>query len=133
MNAPPKSYEDGIFVNYILPVIKLYGFDIRPHQVRIFKDGWTINIGRDQNWVATFIMDKLLVQHVLMMTLYDGDFATDAFLVKYEIDDDDKVKIIDEDFNVDVSTFPTYDGLVDPKLKISLGDKAVFRADDKND
>ena len=87
MNAPPKSYEDGIFVNYILPVIKLY----------------------------------------------DGDFAADAFLVKYEIDDDDKVKIIDEDFNVDVSTFPTYDGLVDPKLKISLGDKAVFRADDKND
>jgi len=78
-------------------------------------------------------MDKLLVQHVLMMTLYDGDFASDAFLVKYEIDDDDKVKIIDEDFNVDVSTFPTYDGLVDPKLKISLGDKAVFRVDDKND
>lgn len=127
MTTPPSTSEDIIFVNYILPVIKLYGFDIRPHQVRIFKNGWTINIGRDQNWVATLIMNKSLTQHVLMMTLYDGDFATDAFLVKYKFEDDDNVKVLDEDLNIDVSTFPTYDGLVDPDLNISLDDKAVFR------
>lgn len=130
MTTPPSHFEDMIFVNYILPVIKLYGFDIRPHQVRIFKDGWTINIGRNQNWVATLIMNKSLTQHVLMMTLYDGDFATDAFLVKYKLREDDSVKILDEDNNIDVSTFPTYDGLVDPDLGISLEDKAVFRESD---
>ena len=114
-----------IFVNYVLPVLKLYGFDIRLHQVHNFKDGWTINIGRDQNWVATFIKDRSskFPQHVLMMTLYDGDFASDAFLVKYSLEDDDKVKIIDEENNIDVSTFPTYDGLVDPKLNITLEGK----------
>jgi hypothetical protein len=126
MTTPPSHFEDLIFVNYILPVIKLYGFDIRPHQVRIFKDGWTINIGRDQNWVATLVAPAP-AQHILMMTLYDGDFATDAFLVRYELGEDDKVKVLDEDNNIDVSTFPTYDGLVDPDLGISLEDKAVFR------
>lgn len=130
MTTPPSHFEDMIFVNYILPVIKLYGFDIRPHQVRIFKDGWTINIGRNQNWVATLIMNKSLTQHVLMMTLYDGDFATDAFLVKYKLGEDDSVEVLDEDNNVDVSVFPTYDGLVDPDLGISLEDKAVFRESD---
>ena len=127
MNVPPSSFNDMIFVNYILPVIKLYGFDIRPHQVRIFKDGWTINIGRDQNWVATLIMNKKLTQHVLMMTLYDGDFAVDGFLVKYEFGDNDNVKVLDEEQHIDVSVFPTYDGLVDPDLGISLEDKAVFK------
>lgn len=123
MNAPPKGFEDAVFINYVLPVIKLYGFDIRPHQVHSFKDGWTINIGRNQNWVATLIANKSLSQHVLMMTLYDGDFAADGFLVKYEFEDDDNVKILDEEHNIDVSVFPTYDGLVDPDLNISLRDK----------
>lgn len=123
MKSPPSSFDDMVFVNYVLPVIKLYGFDIRPHQVHTFKDGWTINIGRDQNWVATLIMNKRLTQHVLMMTLYDGDFAADGFLVKYEFGDDDNVKVLDEEHNIDVSVFPTYDGLVDPDLNISLRDK----------
>lgn len=123
MNAPPKGFEDAVFINYVLPVIKLYGFDIRPHQVHSFKDGWTINIGRNQNWVATLIANKSLSQHVLMMTLYDGDFAADGFLVKYEFEDDDNVKILDEEHNIDVSVFPTYDGLVDPDLNISLRNK----------
>lgn len=123
MNAPPKGFEDAVFINYVLQVIKLYGFDIRPHQVHSFKDGWTINIGRNQNWVATLIANKSLSQHVLMMTLYDGDFAADGFLVKYEFEDDDNVKILDEEHNIDVSVFPTYDGLVDPDLNISLRNK----------
>ncbi len=122
MNAPPSSFDDMIFVNYVLPVIKLYGFDVRPHQVRSIKNSWTINIGRDQNWVATFIGNKTLSQHVLMMTLYDGDFAADAFLVKYKIEDDDSVKVLDEENNIDVSVFPTYDGLIDPNLSVSLKD-----------
>lgn len=122
MNAPPHSFDDMVFVNYVLPVIKLYGFDIRPHQVHSFKDSWTINIGRDQNWVATLIGNKTFSQHVLMMTLYDGDFAADAFLVKYKIEDDNSVKVLDEENNIDVSVFPTYDGLVDPNLPISLKD-----------
>lgn len=127
MNAPPKGFEDAVFINYVLPVIRLYGFDIRPHQVHSFKDGWTINIGRNQNWVATLIANKSLSQHVLMMTLYDGDFAADGFLVKYEFEDDDNVKILDEEHNIDVSVFPTYDGLVDPDLNISLRDKAILK------
>ena len=127
MNAPPSNWDDMIFVNYVLPVIKLYGFDIRPHQVHSYKNGWTINIGRDQNWVVTLVANKSLLNHVLMMTLYDGDFAVDGFLVKYEFEDDDSVKVLDEDNNIDVSVFPTYDGLVDPDLNISLEDKAVFR------
>ena len=124
MITPPNKFDDMIFVNYVLPVLKLYGFDIRLHQVHNFKDGWTINIGRDQNWVATFIKDRSpFPEHVLMMTLYDGDFASDAFLIKYAIGDDDKIEIIYEDNNFDTSTFPTYDGLVDPKLNITLEGK----------
>ncbi len=125
MNAPPKTFEDSIFVNNILPVLKLYGFDIRPHQVKAYKDEWAINIGRDQNWVTMFMQAPELndLRYVLMMTLYDGDFASDAFLVKYEFDDNNEVKIIDEKNDIDVSTFPTYDGLIDPKLNITLVDK----------
>lgn len=127
MRSPPSSFDDMVFVNYVLPVIKLYGFDIRPHQVHSYKNGWTINIGRNQNWVATLVANKSLSQHVLMMTLYDGDFAADGFLVKYEFEDDDRVKILDEEHNIDVSVFPTYDGLVDPDLNISLRDKAILK------
>lgn len=127
MRSPPSSFDDMVFVNYVLPVIRLYGFDIRPHQVHTFKDGWTINIGRNQNWVATLIANKSLSQHVLMMTLYDGDFAADGFLVKYEFEDNDSVKILDEEHNIDVSVFPTYNGLVDPDLNISLRDKAILK------
>lgn len=122
MRSPPSSFDDMVFVNYVLPVIRLYGFDVRPHQVHTIKDCWTINIGRDQNWVATLIGNKTFSQHVLMMTLYDGDFAADAFLVKYKIEDDDSVKVLDEENNIDVSIFPTYDELVDPNLPISLKD-----------
>ena len=113
-----------LFVNTIAPVLELYGFDIRPYRVFTVNGGWAINIGENQNWVATFIEDlSSHPQHVLMMTLYNGDFASDAFAVKYEIDDDDKVKIIDECNDIDTSTFPTYDGLVDPELGITLVDK----------
>jgi hypothetical protein len=110
-----------LFVNTIAPVIKLYGFDWRPYPVTTVNGGWAINIGKNQNWVATFIEDHSPhPQHVLMMTLYDGDFAADAFLVKFEFGDDGEVRIIDECNDIDTSTFPTYDGLVDPEFGITL-------------
>lgn len=118
------SLKDHIFTSKIAPVLRLYGFD-NLHKAKSFKDDWIINVGKEQNWVTTFIPAPRSnsLQYVLMMTLYDCDFASDAFLVKYEFDDDDKVKIIDERNDIDVSTFPTYDGLIDPKLDITLVDK----------
>lgn len=116
--------KDHIFTSKIAPVLRLYGFD-NLHKAKSFKDDWIINVGKEQNWVTTFIPapSSNSLQYVLMMTLYDYDFASDAFLVKYEFDDDNKVKIIDERNDIDVSTFPTYDGLIDPKLDITLVDK----------
>lgn len=103
------KFRDYLFTQNVVPVLKLLGFQIDLSQVKEHHRNWHINVGREQNWVATLKSDnsKLGTQS-LIMAFYDGDFATDAFAVLNNFDDNSNPVIL-EMIDLDPTLFPSYD------------------------
>lgn len=107
MNIKSK-FKEHLFISYVVPVLKFLGFNADWSQVKEHHGNFHINIGDRKNWVATLKFDDRLVQQIIIMALYDGDFATDAFAVKNIFDNDSNPIILDM-YDLDPTLFPSYD------------------------
>lgn len=107
MNIKSRLNE-YLFTNKVVPVLKLLGFNADWSQVKEHHGNFHINIGDRKNWVATLKPDDRFTIQFLIMALYDGDFATDAFAVKNSFDNDGNPMIL-EIRDLDPTLFPSYD------------------------